>query len=251
MIQKNTIVCDDCLVGMASMPDDSVDITVTSPPYNMGKTYRGKEMNLYDEYSDDRSQDEYYLFIKKVLSELIRVTKHYVFFNFQLLTNNKDAYLRILSDFRPNIKDVVVWHKKQWQPSIAPTCLSSAFEFVFVFTKPEKAVNRSFERANFNNRVSGQQQCNVIHGHSASIKECTADRSGENKAVFPEYFARWFIDLFSEEGDLVFDPFMGTATTAFVARSLKRDYFGFELSQKYCDLADKRMKQTVLRFDGK
>ena len=97
MLETNRIYCIDCLEGMKQLEDNSVDLTITSPPYNAGTNIRG---NFYEKYDDNL--DEYICqeFISRVLKELIRVTKNYVFFNFQLLTTNKNAYLHILSEFK-------------------------------------------------------------------------------------------------------------------------------------------------------
>ena len=245
-LELNKIHNMDCLIGLRQMPDKCVDIVVTSPFYNLGHSCRGGEMvNMYEGFDDNMTQEEYYKFISDTLKELIRVTRGYVFFNFQMLTNNKLAYLRILGDFRENIKDIIIWHKKQWEPSIQPTCLSSAFEYIVVFTSKEQAQKRSFERAFFNNRISGQQTSNVIHGDSASRKELNSEQ-GSNKAVFPQYFVRWFIDKFTEKGDIVLEPFAGSGTTCLVAQQSQRNFIGFEINSEYCDVGNNRLKQKSL-----
>lgn len=245
-VEANKIHNTDCLEGLKQMPNNSVDITITSPPYNLGKSYRGGELiKMYEGYEDELPQEEYKKFISQVITELIRTTKHYVFFNFQILTNNKLAYLEILGNFKENIKDIIIWHKKQWEPSIQPHCLSSAFEFIVIFAKKELCEKRSFERAFFNNRISGEQTCNVIHGDSASFKELNSSQ-GSNKAVFPQYLARWFIEKFTQKGDTVLDPFMGSGTTAIVCQQLQRNYIGFEINKDYCNVANKRLSQKSL-----
>jgi site-specific DNA-methyltransferase (adenine-specific) len=236
MLEINKIYCMDCLKGLEQMEDNSVDITITSPPYNAGNNVRG---NFYDEYSDNLPSDEYYNFIKSTVKELIRVNKHYVFFNFQVLSGNKLAYLQLLSDFKENIKDIIIWHKTSVQPSIQPTRLNSAFEFVIVFSKKELAEKQTFERAFFNNRVRGQLNNNVIYMKNASNE--TFDGRNENKAIYPVDFVKWFLQKFTDKGDLVLDPFMGSGTTAVACKELHRNYIGFELSQQYCDIANQRL----------
>lgn len=247
MVDVNKIYAMDCVAGMQQyLSDNSVDCVFTSPPYNLGRSYRGGEVvKIYDLYDDDLSQEEYYLFIKRVLAELLRVTKYYVFFNFQMLTNNKKAYLQIMGDFKDNIKDVIIWNKKQCEPSIQPTCLSSKFEFIVVFAKKEYCTKRSFERANFNNRIKEKILYNVWEGNSASAKELNTIYSS-NKAVFPQYLVREFIKNFTREGDIVLDPFMGTGTTAVVCKHERRNYIGFEIEENLIKIAEERLKQANL-----
>jgi len=93
-MEFNKIYNEDCLQFMKKLPDNYVDLVITSPPYNAGCNVRGY---FYNEYKDDLTEEEYYNFICKTIKQLIRVTKYYVFFNFQLLSGNKNAYLRIFS----------------------------------------------------------------------------------------------------------------------------------------------------------
>ncbi len=243
-IKYDNIYNLDCIKGMKSMKNDSVTISLTSPPYNVGSRIISKKgvLKIYDEYSDDLNVDEYEKFITDVIKELIRVTKYYVFFNFQILSNNKLAYLNILHKFKKNIKDIIIWHKHPVAPAVQPTCLSSTFEFVVVFTKEKLAEKRTFERAFFNNRKKGQLNLNVIHGKTERqlYKE-------KHLATFPKYFARWFIEKFSTEGDIILDPFNGVGTTVTVAKQLNRKYLGFELSKKYCEITEKRLQQENLK----
>ncbi len=242
MEKNNQIYKMDCLKGMKQLEDNSIDISLQSPPYNLGKTVRG---NLYKDYGDNLSQEEYFKFMDKVIKELIRVTKYYVFFNFMMVRNNKLAYLDILHKYKENIKEIITWKKSSVQPAIQPTCLSSAFEFVVVFTKKEYAKNRSFERAFFNNRKKGQLNKNIIEGPSASVHEMNTEK-GSNKATFPQYFVRWFLEKFTKEGDLVLDCFSGIGSTAVVCKQMNRKYLGFEISKEYTDISKRRLSQSNL-----
>lgn len=241
-IEKNNVYCVDCLEGMKQLPNNFVDLTITSPPYNAGNNVRG---NFYEEYKDNLTNDEYYNWIKKVMQETIRITKYYTFFNFQLLKDNKLAYLQLMADFKYNIKDIIIWNKTQCQPSIQPTQLSSKFEFILVLTKKENCSTRVFERANFNNRKAGQLNTNVIEGNNAGVKEGLTDK-GENKATFPIYFVNWFLDKFAQKGDLIFDPFNGSGTTTLCAKLKGLDYLGFEIEQAQVEHCKKRLMQETL-----
>lgn len=241
-MEINKIHNMDCRDGLKQLPDDFAQITITSPPYNLGNSVRG---NMYQNYSDDMKRDDYYGFIKEVIEELIRTTKYYVFFNFQIASETRIMWMEILHKFRYNIKDIIIWHKKQVQPSVQETCLSSAFEYVVVFTKRPYAINRTFEYAFFNNREKGQLNLNVIHGDSASLE----NNNSTNKAIFPEYFVRWFVDKFTKEGDIIMDCFSGSGTTSYVAQSRGRNFIGFEKDPEQVKYSMERLSQKSLIAD--
>lgn len=240
-MELNKIHNIDCMEGLKQLDDNYVDITITSPPYNVGNNIRG---DFYDEHNDDMSDDEYYEFIKNNILECIRVSKKYVFYNFQITSNNRKVYHKLMWELREYEKERIIWHKSIVQPSIDKTVLNSSFEYVIVYTKPEFAKKMSFEFANtdnFNNRKKGAElNNNVIYGKNAATEKFTG--RNENKAIFPEYFVEWFIRRFTYEDEIVFDPFMGLGTTAFVAKKMDRKYIGFELSEKYCEIANNRLK---------
>lgn len=239
----------DCLEGMKQLPDNFVDLTITSPPYNAkaGGGQIRQNGKFYNQYSDDLTQEEYYNFIKLNIEQMIRVTKRYVFFNFQLLKGNKLAYLQLMSDFKENIKEIIIWDKPTHQPSIQPTCLSSAFEFIVVFTKKEQAINRSFEFCNFDNFVKGKIRSNVIKVDVAGNTSKDFDKHQKlNFATFTRDFVYYFIDNFAKENDIILDPFSGTGTVAYCAKLRGLDYVGFEIDSKQVDYSNKRLLQSRL-----
>lgn len=278
-IEMNNIYNLDCLIGLRAMEDNSVDITITSPPYNVGKKIQGK--GKYVSFEDNMPMDKYFEFIKEVVSELIRVTKYYVFFNFQILTNNNLAYYQLFNEFKYNIKDTIIWHKSTASPTANDYELTSAFEFVLVFTKEEYAKQRKFEYTNKyhfienkynrniiydskyifetkkmikeNNKVKKNnfitidpsvlfdENTNVIYGSGANAEKFVG--RDKHRAIFPEYFVEWFIARFTNQDDIVLDPFLGGGTTAYVSRKLGRNYIGFETEKKYIDISKNRLRE--------
>jgi site-specific DNA-methyltransferase (adenine-specific)/modification methylase len=226
-MEINKIYCESNLETMSRMPDNFVDLVITSPPYNTG----GKSLttgNFYKEYKDNLKDEEYKNFIFKNVDELLRVTKHYVIYNFQILSNNKDVYLEFLYKFKNNIKDIAIW-KKQAVAQIQKGKMATGYEFIVILGKDSKM---NFEYNNFpdNNYVPNIQtwtKKESIQGHGATM---------------PIEMARYFIEYFSKENDLIFDPFMGTGTTAISAILQKRNFIGSEITKEYIDLANKRLQ---------
>jgi len=239
-MEINKIYKSDCLELMSKMPDNFVDVIVTSPPYNIGinRLNSGKNKN-YDSYSDNLSKEEYFEQTKFWIDEMIRVTKHHVFYNIQELTGNKGIVKFLLNNYSEYIKETFIWAKSNPQSSIVKTMAGSGFEYIFCFSKdnPEK---RAFSHCDFNNRISGQQVYNTIIKPSNSNKE-----TKNHSFAFDDWLPNYFIKNFSKEGDLIYDPFMGTGTTAKSAHIYKRNWIGSEISDEYIKLSNKRLSLYI------
>ena len=242
MLEINKIYNCDCLDGLKQLPDQYVDLVVTSPPYNMRTRIRDGQYTTretgehfskkYTYFPDDLPIDEYYEFHKSVISELLRVSK-IICYNYQLVTGSKEAFFKLLGDFAPYIKDVMIW-EKSGQPAMHERVLNSCYEFVVIFesdgNKGRMINNSYFSRGTQNNIIKGFKKNNNIEGHGA---------------CFPLDFAKKLISLFSKEGDLILDPFVGSGTTAVAAKQLNRNYIGFELIENYVKIAEERiLKET-------
>lgn len=236
-LEINKIYCESNLETMARMPDNFIDIVITSPPYNIGanRLNSGKS-KTYNEYKDELTREEYFQQTKIWIDELLRVTKYHIFWNVQEISGNKGIVKFLLNTYNEQLKETFIWAKKNPQASIVEHMAGSAFEYIFCFSKdqPEK---RSFTHCDFNNRVSGQQVYNCIIKPSNSNIETKG-----HSFAFDEWLPSYFIKYFSKENDIVYDPFMGTGTTAKMAHIYKRNWIGSEISQEYVDLANKRIK---------
>ena len=230
----NTVCNMDCLKGMRGMNDNCVDISITSPPYNISN-------NKYQNYDDNKKY--YREFIVEVIKEMIRVTKHYSFFNFQLIKNNQVDFLEILNRFRYNIKDIIIWHKKQ-AVSTNTGCLINSYEMIISLSKIQNPISKKYNYSFFDSNTT-----NVIYGDNASIKELEMNK-GFNKATFPLYFARWFIEKFTREGDLVLDPFAGSGTTNIACKQLNRNCLSFEIDYEQCQHIRERLNQKRITKFG-
>ena len=231
----NKIYNEDCLLTMSNMPNDYVDITVTSPPYNTGgqNAQTGRNRKLYDNYKDNLSDDEYYNFIKTTINELLRVTKNYVFFNFQLLTKNKSTYLKIIGEYNENIKDVFIWKKSLAIAQVVKGKLATGYEIVLILGKNNSMI---YKHNNFPSN-------NYVPNIKSFKKEENFHKI--NNATMPISMAEYFIHYFSKENEIVYDPFMGIGTTACASVKQNRNYIGSEISQNYCELANKRIRPYV------
>ena len=223
---------------LSRMPDDYVDLIVTSPPYNKNayaKSYgdnkswrnmRGRQI-AYDVYSDDMPAEEYANWQKKVIKECLRVLKP----TGSLFYNHKDIIVngciippKFVYDFP--IHQQIVWNRKS---SVAndPHYFQPVTEYVYWFVKDPKQFRFDKSKA-----VCRQ-----------SVWSIPFEVNTPHPAPFPEMLVGNILLCTTNEGDLVYDPFMGSGTTAVVAERYKRNYVGSEISPNYFKLASDRLKR--------
>ena len=263
-IELDRIYNMDCLEGMRQMDAESVDLTVTSPPYDNLRTYNG-----------------YCFDFENIARELYRVTKQggvvvwvvgdATIDGSETGTSFRQALFFMEIGFR--LHDTMIYQKQNYIP-LTHNRYEQAFEYMFVFSKgrPKTFNPIKVECKNAGKVESyGSERRRVIDDKQAmrspegkvfmathetkyhsNIFEyaCGIERTG-HPAPFPNLLARDHINSWSNEGDLVLDPFMGSGTTAMVARALGRHYLGFEISDKYMEIINNRMERTKTLFDHK
>ena len=241
MLEINKTHNENCLDTMAKIPDNSIDLVITSPPYNMNLRIRNgkycsrqivKEFSTkYEGFDDNLPIEEYYKLHLKILKELLR-TSSVIFYNIQIVTGSKRAIFKIIGELSDYLKDIIVWDKGYAQPAMAQRVLNRRTELILVFDN-KNAISRQFDKAKFD-RGTLDDIWQIKRGKKVT---------NAHSAVFPEELVKTIIENFSNEGDLVYDPFMGTGTTAIVAKKLNRNYIGSEMSEKYCQIIEERLAQ--------
>jgi site-specific DNA-methyltransferase (adenine-specific)/modification methylase len=243
-MKLNKIYQEDCLSTLKKMKDDSVDVVITSPPYNMNLRIRNgkycsrqivKEISTkYTEFSDNLPIDEYNEFHTNVLKELLRVSD-LIFYNIQIVTGSKRSIFKMIGEFSENLKEIIVWDKGNGQPAMQQQVLNRRTELILVFEK-DYPISRQFRKRGEFKRGTLDDLWLIKRGKKVG---------GENHgAVFPEELVSTILENFSKEDDIIYDPFMGTGTTAVVAKQLNRKFIGSEISQRYIEIAEERLKKT-------
>lgn len=257
MIELNRIYNEDNLVTMGRMPDNFIDLTVTSPPYDNLRNYKGYNFNF-----------------EKVAQELFRVTKEggvvvWVVGDATIEGSESGTSFRQALYFMEvgfNLHDTMIYERTPSYPSGENSNrYSQSFEYMFVFSKwKPKTFNLIKDRINRWGGLSsfGTQSETLKDGEKKIRKKIQVSKVGvryniwnyatgkgfsskdeiNHPAVFPESLAEDHIHSWSNEGDIVYDPFMGSGTTAKMAHLQKRKYIGSEISSEYCDIAEKRLK---------
>lgn len=243
MVEIDKIYNECALKLMARMDNQSVDLIITSPPYNMrtrirdGKyTKREKSEHFskkYKYFSDDLPVDEFYTFHCNVMNEMLRISK-IICYNIQLVTGSKEAFLKMIGDYNRYIKDIIIWDKGYGQPAMHSNVLNSCYEMILILESDARAgrviSNSYFDRGTFDNIMRISRNMNIIDGHSA---------------VFPEKLVESLILAFSNKGDVVYDPFLGTGTVTVVANTLDRHYIGSGITEEYYQYAVNRMNNCI------
>ena len=260
-ISLNTIYNEDCLKTMKRMPDGFVDLTVTSPPYDNLRTYNG--------YSFD---------FESIAKELYRVTKDggvvvWVVGDATVSGSETGTSFRQALYFKEvgfNLHDTMIWRKKDPLPQTkVGRRYTLAHEYMFVFAKGRLSTfnpimiptKNAGKKANVGTQreADGTKRANRLEAMSnrvtmptkpmQSVVEYPTGKSRKHPAVFPEKLAYDHIVSWSNENDTIYDCFMGSGTTAKVAKDLNRNYIGSEISKEYCDIAEARIKYWLEKED--
>ena len=237
----NTIHNEDCLRTLARMLNDSVHLVITSPPYNMNLRIRnGKYCSRqivpeistkYADFADNMPIDDYYNFHSKVLKELLRVSG-LVFYNVAIVTGSKRAVFKMIGEFSECLKDIIVWDKGHGQPAMQNQVLNTRSELILVFEK-DYPISRQFRKSGTFKRGTLEN----LWTHQRAVRK----HDKYHGATFPKSLVAEILENFSRPGDIVYDPFMGSGTTAVAAQEMNRQYLGSEISADYIKIAEERI----------
>lgn len=236
---RNQILCGDVLEKLKKIPDQSVDLVVTSPPYNLknssgngmkdgrgGKWANAELINGYKHHDDNMPHDMYVAWQKACLTEMMRILKDdgAIFYNHKwrvqkgLIQDRQD----IVGDFP--VRQIIIWKRKGGINFNAGYFLPT-YEVIYMITKPK------FKLAKGANRFG-------------DVWEIGQAKGIDHPAPFPVELIERVIS--STNAQIVLDPFMGSGTTAIAAKKLDRDYIGIEISPEYCDYAKERIEQETM-----
>ncbi len=255
-IKLNDVYCSDCIPFMEHLPDNSIDLTVTSPPYDNLRDYNG--------YSFDCESIARQLYrITKVGGIVVWVVGDKITKGNKTLTSFKQALLFQQIGF--NVHDTMIYKKKN-TPFMRSNAYTNCFEFMFVFSKgapktfhplKEKTVRSGEEMLVHNKKADGinrkilgrlkeEKTKTNIWEYAVGLGGTTNDRIAfKHPATFPEKLAEDHILSWTSEGDIVFDPMCGSGTTCKMALLNGRRYIGCDISEEYVAISRERLKSCV------
>ena len=260
MLELNKLYNMDCVEGIKLLPNECIDLTVTSPPYDNLRTYNG----IIEQWSFEKFQE--------IAKELYRVTKQggvvvWIVADATIKGSETGTSFKQALYFKEigfNLHDTMIWKKTNPIP-LTHNRYEQHFEYMFVFSKGSpKTFNPIKIPCATKGQIRNRKNSNKEEGSAVRNRnEVTVTKSEKIKgnvwempvsntkynhpAIFPEQLAQDHILSWSNEGDLVLDPFMGSGTTAKMALLNNRNFIGFELNQEYCKIAEKRIEPYLMQ----
>lgn len=249
-METDVILCGDNVKVLSGFEDECIDLTVTSPPYDNLRVYKGYDWNF-----------------EALARQLYRVTKRggvvvWVVGDATVNGSESGTSFRQALYFMGcgfNLHDTMIYEQAGTGAKGSNLSYWQSFEYMFIFSKgTPKSVNRI---ADVKNTAGGKKRG---AGYKAEALGSRRERSGiinpewsvrpnvwrysngsedthEHPAPFPETLARDHILSWSNPGDLVLDPFIGSGTTAKMAKETGRSFYGIDISEEYCQLSRKRV----------
>jgi site-specific DNA-methyltransferase (adenine-specific) len=256
----NKIFNENCLDTMAKMPDCFIDLTITSPPYDNLRQYNGYSFQFED-----------------IAKELYRVTKNggvvvwivgdATIKGCETLTSFKQALF--FNEIGFSVFDTMIYFKSGCGASGSNKSYLQSFEYMFILTKgsinttnlisdrknkkpSSSKIETTTRRSNENNRTIRREMNRYTFGRRFNVWQyntgnnlSTTDKIAfKHPAIFPEQLAHDHIISWSNENDLIYDPFIGSGTTAKMAIKNNRKFIGSEMSSEYFNIAQKRISET-------
>ena len=249
----NEIICGDTVEVMKAMPPNSIDLVVTSPPYDELRNYNGYTFN-FDGIARGlfRVTKEGGIVVWVVGDKINKGNKS--------LTSFKQALF--FQDIGFNVHDVMIYKKKN-TPFMRSNAYTNCYEFMFVLSKGSpkvfnplktKTIRQGQEMLPFNKKADGvnkkilgelkpEKTLTNIWEYAVGYGGSTSDKIAfQHTAIFPEKLAEDHILSWTKAGDVVFDPMCGSGTTCKMAAINKRHYIGCDISKEYVELTKKRLK---------
>jgi DNA modification methylase len=241
---------------MKELKDKSVDLMVTSPPYNINISYgnkweNGKQVSTKGKkYEDNLNEEEYRLMLHKVIEETKRVLKDdgQIWFNIKNRYDNGNMVppFWIMEYFQDMyLKNVIIWNF-DWGGS-TPKRFCSRYEYVFFFTKHKDKYTFNLEDVkipalNYRPDRYKSQLKNPSDVWKISLVSGNSAERTDHPAQYPEELIERIIKTGTNPGDLILDPFMGSGTSAVCAQNLDRNYVGYETEKEFINIAMKRLQ---------
>ena len=239
----NKIYNMECLEFMKRIDDNTIDLIFADPPYNLSKSNfkmkfvksGGTDLNTNKGGWDNFGKEDYEVFTKKWLSESLRILKKTG--NIWVAGTYHNIYLtgHLMQKLGFEILNEILWHKTDATPNLSCTRFVADHEN-FIWARKDKSNTFNYKKmkAMNNNR---QMRCIWAKGKTTGGKKIHPTQK-------PEWLLARIILATSKPGDIVFDPFMGSGTTAVVAKSYSRSFLGTEINPTYYEESLKRLEKT-------
>ena len=254
-IGLNKIYNENCLETMKKMPDNFIDLVLTSPPYDNLRDYKGYFFQFED--------------ISKELYRIIKIGGVVIWVVGDASDNGSETgtsfrQALFFKDIGFYLNDTMIYYKNNPMPTSGPR-YHQHFEYMFCFSKGQpKTFNPIIEECKYNGPANMKNRGKKGELNYKKVERTTEKKIGNvffysigggistkdkiaysHPAIFPEQLAYDQIKTWSNEGDIIYDPFLGSGTTAKVAHLLNRKWIGSEISKEYVEISEKRLEKVI------
>ena len=265
----------DSKACLALLPENSVDLVVTSPPY------ADQRKSVYGGIHPDEYVD-WFLPISEQLLRVLKPTGSFILNIKEKVTNGeRSAYvMELILAMRKQgwlWTEEFIWHKKNCYPGKCPNRFRDAWERLLQFNKSKKFhmyqeavmvsmgdwANTRLKNLSDTDKIMDNSKVGSGFGKNISnwltrdkayptnvLLLATECANKKHSAAFPESLPEWFIKLFTKENDTVLDPFMGSGTTLVVAKRMRRNSIGIDIVPEYCEMVRRRLQPAELCLFG-
>jgi DNA modification methylase len=262
-MELNKIYNEDCLETMNRV-NLKVNAVITSPPYNTGgrieywsnKIINGvrvyEQEKRYDKYLDTKTNEEYIDWTLKIFEGYNNILEEngVVLYNISYGNESPETMWLLIAEIIKRteftVADCISWKKRTALPNAqSKNKLTRICEFIFVFVRKKEYLTFNTNKKSTTISKSGQNFYEVFYNY---IEAPNNDSSNSlNKATYSTELVRKLLLLYTKEGDLIYDSFMGTGTTANACIAENRNYLGSEISNEQCMYAEKRLNINILQ----
>lgn len=254
------ILNEDCLATLGRLGDGSVDLIVTSPPYNKSRAVSEYALSHYNahyrDFDDAKSNEEYIAWTLERFKafERVLVDDGVVCYNMSYSTDeNRMSELmwlvvaEVIRQTGFSVADRILWRKQSAIPNnVSPNKLTRICEDVFIFCKRKHWEDFHCNKRVLSESTTGQKIYeNIYNVIYAANNDGPCDI---HKATYSTHLCYQLMELYGRKGGLVYDPFMGTGTTAIAAIEWGMDYLGSDISAEYCEYARKRVTHREMQL---
>ena len=271
----DSIMHGDCEHVLQGVSDNSIDLIFTSPPYadQRKRNYGGVRPDQYVDWFLPKA-DQFYRVLKPSGTFVLNIKE-------RVVNGERHTYvMEMILEMRKRgwlWTEEFMWHKKNSYPGKWPNRFRDNWERLIQFNKnrkfnmyqeavmvpvggwakhrlanlseTDKIRDESKVGSGFGKNISNWLGRDMVYPNNV-LHMATESSNKNHSAVFPVALPSWFINLFTQYGDIVLDPFLGSGSTAVAAKSLGRHYLGVEINDEYVDLARERLSKTQAGLQG-
>jgi len=240
---------------METMTAGSIDLVLTSPPYNTAravKTDRGLQNmeNRYISYEDQKTDNEYIEWTIDIFKGFNKVlkTNGCVLYNISYSSGNTSLMWLVVADIIRRtpltVADCIVWKKKSAIPNnVSHNKLTRIVEYVFVICRKSEIATFNSNKTISGVSSTGQKNYNNMFNFIEAANNDGACKI--HKATYSTELCVKLLNMYAPPNSTVFDPFLGTGTTGVAAKQLKHNFIGSEITQEYFEIAERRIENTT------